>query len=57
MFTRYLAYEHLPLDARSRSDLDLDPHPRATCATGAGELRGPRGLGNPNPCSLPDRAP
>jgi hypothetical protein len=47
---RYLAYERLPLDARSRAQLDLDSHPGATCAPGAGKLRGDRGLGFPNPC-------
>jgi hypothetical protein len=29
-FTRFLVYERLPLDARSRAQLDLDPHPGAT---------------------------
>ena len=57
MFSRYLAYERLPLDARSRSQLDLDPHPGATCATVAGDVRGPRGLGFPNPCPPRGRAP
>jgi hypothetical protein len=31
VFIRYLRYERLPLDARSRAQLDLDPHPGATC--------------------------
>jgi hypothetical protein len=48
--TRYLVYERLPLDARSRGLLALDRHPGATCADGAGNLRGDRGLGFPNPC-------
>jgi hypothetical protein len=47
--TRYLTYERVPLDSRSRAELDLDPHPDATCATGAGDISG-RGLGFPNPC-------
>jgi hypothetical protein len=50
MFTRYLVYERLPLDERSLRQLDLDPHPGAKCAAGAGELRGDRALGFPNPC-------
>jgi hypothetical protein len=55
LFTRYLVYERLPLDRRSRGQLDLDPHPGARCAPGAGELRGERALGFPNPCPPPDR--
>jgi hypothetical protein len=56
LFTRYLVYERVPLDARSRAQLDLDPHPGATCAPGAAELR--RGLGPSfaNPCPPEDRA-
>jgi hypothetical protein len=56
LFTRYLVYERVPLDARSRAQLDLDSHPGATCAPGAAELR--RGLGPSfaNPCPLEDRA-
>jgi hypothetical protein len=50
VFTRYLVYERLPLDERSLRQLDLDPHPGAKCAAGAGELRGDRALGFPNPC-------
>ena len=34
--SRFLVYERLPLDARSEAKLDLDPHPGATCAIGAG---------------------
>jgi hypothetical protein len=49
LFTRYLTYERVPLDSRTRALLDLDPHPGATCATGAGDISG-RGLGFPNPC-------
>jgi hypothetical protein len=49
LFTRYLAYERLPLDGRSRAQLALDPHPGAKCAPGAGRLRD-RALGFPNPC-------
>jgi hypothetical protein len=52
--TRYLVYERLPLNRLSRRQLALDPHPGASCATGAAELRGERALGFPNPC-LPDR--
>jgi hypothetical protein len=48
--TRYLVYERLPLNRRSRRQLDLDPHPGASCAAGAGELRGERAPGFPNPC-------
>lgn len=44
--SRFLVYERLPLDSRSEAKLDLDPHPGATCAIGAGELT----LGFPNPC-------
>ena len=49
--TRYLVYERLPLNARTRGLLDLDPHPGATCAPGADKPlpRGP--LGFPNPCA------
>jgi hypothetical protein len=55
LFTRYLVYERLPVDARSRGQLDLDPHPGAKCAAGAGEPRDERALGFPNPCPPPDR--
>jgi hypothetical protein len=48
--SEFLVYERLPLDARSRARLDLDRHPGATCALGAGEVRGKRDLGFPNPC-------
>jgi hypothetical protein len=62
LFTRYLVYESLPLDARNPTQLDLDPHTGATCAPGAGELRGNRGVGFRNPCApagekAPQRAP
>jgi hypothetical protein len=30
--TRYLVYERLPLNSRTREELDLDPHPGAKCA-------------------------
>jgi hypothetical protein len=49
--TRYLVYERLPLDARSRAQLDLDPHPGAKCAPGANETMGTGSLGFPNPCA------
>jgi hypothetical protein len=55
LFTRYLVYERLPLDARSRAQLDLDPHPGATCAPGAAELRRGLGPGFANPCPPEDR--
>ena len=48
---RYLVYERLPLDARSRQQLDLDPHPGATCVRGAGDVKGKRAPGFPNPCA------
>jgi hypothetical protein len=54
LFTRYLVYERLPLDARSRAQLDLDPHPGAKCAPRAGNLKD-RALGFPNPCASSDR--
>jgi hypothetical protein len=49
LFTRYLVYERLPLDARSRAELALDPHPGAKCEPGAGKLKD-RALGFRNPC-------
>jgi hypothetical protein len=56
-FTRYLVYERLPLDAHSRTQLDLDHHPGARCATGAGDREPSRlwretveAVGFPNPC-------
>ena len=48
--SEYLVYERLSLNARSRAQLDLDPHPGAKCALGADELSGKRSLGFPNPC-------
>jgi len=47
--TRYLVYERLPLNGRTRGLLDLDPHPGATCAPGADKAlpRGPLGFANP----------
>ena len=48
--TRYLVYERLPLNARTRGLLDLDPHPGAICAPGADKPL-PRGsLGFESPC-------
>jgi hypothetical protein len=48
--TRYLVYERLPLNTRTRGLLDLDPHPGATCAPGADKPL-PRGsLGFESPC-------
>jgi hypothetical protein len=54
LFTRYLVYERLPLDARSRAQLALDPHPGAECSRFAGDLTGDRDLGFPNPCPPSD---
>ena len=51
LFIRYFAYERLPLHARSRARLDLDPHPGARCALGAGETMGNGTLGFRNPCA------
>jgi hypothetical protein len=53
--SRYLVYERLPLNARNRALLHLDPHPGAKCSRFAGQLRGERGVGFPNPCPPPDR--
>jgi hypothetical protein len=47
---RYLIYEQLPLNARTRGLLALDPHPGAKCSPGAGDMRGKRSVGFPNPC-------
>jgi hypothetical protein len=47
---RYLIYEQLPLNARTRGLLALDRHPGAKCSPGAGEMRGKRSVGFPNPC-------
>ena len=49
--TRYLVYERLPLNPRSRAQLDLDPHPGASCAPHTGDVRGRRSPGFPNPCA------
>ena len=49
---RYLVYERLPLDPRTRAQLDLDPHPGAKCSPGATDLKGRRAaIGFPNPCA------
>jgi len=48
---RYLVYERLPLNARTREQLDLDPHPGAKCDPQAGEIMGRGSLGFPNPCA------
>jgi hypothetical protein len=50
-FNRYLVYERLPLNASSREQLDLDPHPDARCARGTGDVKGRRAPGFPNPCA------
>ena len=50
--SRYVVYERLPLSAGSREQLDLDPHPGATCSENAGKLKGRRAaIGFPNPCA------
>jgi hypothetical protein len=48
--SRFLVYERLPLNENNRAFLDLDPHPGAKCSQFAGELRGDKGVGFPNPC-------
>jgi hypothetical protein len=50
LVTEFLRYDRLPLNARSRALLDLDPHPDARCAQGADQARGVPDLGFPNPC-------
>ena len=50
IFTRYLIYKRLPLNARSRGLLALDPHPGAECSPFAGDAS-QRELGFPNPCA------
>jgi hypothetical protein len=62
LFIRYLVYERLPLDARSRAQLDLDRHPGAACAPGVAKLQGGLGPGFANLCppsdaTAPSRAP
>ena len=47
--TRYLVYERLPLNSRTREELDLDPHPGAKCGPSGNLKLGP--LGFPNPCA------
>ena len=46
----FSAYERLPLDASSRAELDLDPHPDAECSAEADQAP-ERDLGFPNPCA------
>jgi hypothetical protein len=48
---RYLVYERLPLNDRTRAKLDLDPHPGAKCVEGADRIIGGGSLGFPNPCA------
>jgi hypothetical protein len=45
----FLVYERLPLDAQTRAQLDLDPHPGARCSAEADQPSDPA-LGFPNPC-------
>jgi hypothetical protein len=49
-FTRYLVYERLPLNSRTRKQLDLDPHPGAKCSPMFDGKRKPDPVGFPNPC-------
>jgi hypothetical protein len=51
VFTRYLTYERLPLNDKTRAHLDLDPHPGAKCSPFAGKMTGKRDVGFPNPCA------
>ena len=48
MVREFLTYERLPLD-EAEAQLDLDPHPDATCAQGADQAT-ERDLGFVNPC-------
>jgi hypothetical protein len=50
-FTRYLVYERLPLNSRTRGQLDLDPHPGASCSPAFDGRRKPEPVGFPNPCA------
>jgi hypothetical protein len=50
-FTRYLVYERLPLNATTRQELDLDPHPGAKCSPSFEGTRRPDPVGFPNPCA------
>jgi hypothetical protein len=54
ILARYLVNERLPLNARNRRMLHLDPHPGAKCSPSAGRLTGERGIGFPNPCARAD---
>jgi hypothetical protein len=49
--TRYLVYERLPLNSRTRKELDLDPHPGAKCSPMFEGRRKPVPVGFPNPCA------
>lgn len=48
---RYLVYERLPLNARTREELDLDPHPGAKCSPMFNGKRKAERVGFPNPCA------
>jgi hypothetical protein len=48
---RYLTYERLPLNEKTRKLLYLDPHPGAKCSPFAGKMTGKRDVGFPNPCA------
>jgi hypothetical protein len=54
ILARYLVYERLPLNARNRALLHLDPHPGARCSRSAGRLTGERRVGFGNPCPPAD---
>jgi hypothetical protein len=51
VFTRYVTYERLPLNDKTKAQLDLDPHPGAKCSPFAGKMKGKRDVGFPNPCA------
>jgi hypothetical protein len=48
---RYLVYERLPLNDRTRALLDFNPPAGAKCAPGTGRLIHKGSLGFPNPCA------
>ena len=49
-YWRYLTYERLPFNDKTRSLLYLSPHPGAKCSPYAGKMTGKRDVGFPNPC-------
>jgi hypothetical protein len=48
---RYLTYERLSLNDKTRKLLYLDRHPGAKCSPFAGKMTGKRDVGFPNPCA------